>query len=113
MAFRDLATSVQQAKLVAYQRDSPDSYCCYVYLCVQARTVIVSSTDLPVRPQPLCRSSGRAMQVGMREREEGAARRAQADLVLTRRVQQQQPLWQQQQRPPQHRARKSVWGQSG
>jgi len=52
------------------------------------------------------------MQVGMREREEGAAQRAQADLALTRRVQQQQPLWQQQQQQPQRRARKSVWGRS-
>ena len=66
----------------------------------------------PCAASATIQSSGRAMQVGMREREEGAAQRAQADLALTRRVQQQQPLWQQQQRPPQHRARKSVWGRS-
>lgn len=48
------------------------------------------------------------MQVGMRDREEGAARRAQADLALTRRVQQQQPLWQQQQQQPQRRSRAVV-----
>ena len=45
--------------------------------CTQARTVIVVfETDLPVRPQPTYRYiySGSAMQVGLREREQAAAR---------------------------------------
>ena len=71
--------------------------------CTQARTVIVVfETDLPVRPQPPYRYiySGSAMQVGLREREQAAAR---AGLALTHALTRQAEA---------RRSRKSVWGRS-
>ena len=71
--------------------------------CAQARTVIVVfETDLPVRPQPTYRYiySGSAMQVGLREREQAAAR---AGLALTHALTRQAEA---------RRSRKSVWGRS-